>query len=305
MPKDTSLLDNPGPPTLDQLKVRFQANDFTTEQSSYDPSKATDAQNQIYVKAKSFFAEAWDRQQKAMGGKSSLRNFSDAYPLQVLENANEDLVAGTVTQILADTDLTQRIFDSWEPKIAKAIATYAESVGKSCDDLADEEVEMVIAQFASDLQGNAMNLLMQTENVPALLSELKLMQTHEDFSEQAMENWDKIDFDRKWDHTRTRIGRLLSSEDIEPDVLERGQNVLDDGAEYSIEEQIFEQQLEEAFMKTLDSTELEICRLWRLHYTQAQIAEALGYKTHSAITKRLAKMREKFDAVARKLRGTE
>ncbi len=303
MPKDTSLLDNPGPPTLDQLKAHFQANDFTTEQSSYDPSKATDAQNQIYVKAKRLFAEEWDRRQKAMGGKGSLRNFSSAYPLQVLENANEDLVAGTVTQILSDTDLTQRIFDSWEPKIAKAIATYAESVGKSC--LSDEEVEMVIAQFASALQGNAMNLLMQTENVPQLLSELKLMQTHEDFSEQAVENWDKIDFDRKWDHTRTKIGRLLSSEDIELDVLERGQNVLEDGEEYSIEEQIFEQQLEEAFMAALDSTELEICRLRKLHYTQAEIAEALGYKTHSAITKRLAKMREKFDAVARKLRGTE
>ena len=305
MPKDISLLDNPGSPTLNQLKAQFQAHDFTTEQSSYDPSKATEAQNQIYVKAKRLFAEEWDRQQKAMGGKGSLRNFSDAYPLQVLENANEDLVAGTVTQILSDTDLTQQIFDSWEPKIAKAIATYAESVGKSCDDLTDEEVEMVIALFADQLQGNAVNLLMQTENVPELLSELKLMQTHEDFSDDTIENWDKIDFDRKWDHTRTRIGRLLSSEDIEPDVLERGQNVLDDGEEYSIEEQIFEQQLEEAFMKTLDSTELEICRLRQLHYTQTEIAEALGYKTHSAVAKRLAKMREKFDAVAQKMRGTE
>ena len=189
--------------------------------------------------------------------------------------------------------------------ILSALSTYAESVGKSCDDLSDEEVEMVIALFADQLQGNAVNLLMQTENIPELLSELKLMQTHEDFSDDTIENWDKIDFDRKWDHTRTRIGRLLSSEDIEPDVLERGQNVLDDSEEYSVEEQIFEQQLEEAFMKTLDSTELEICRLRRLRYTQVEIAEVLGYKTHSAITKRLAKMREKFDAVARKLRGTE
>lgn len=305
MPKDISLLDNPGSPTLDQLKAHFQAHDFTTEQSSYDPSKATDAQNQIYVKAKRLFAEEWDRQQKTMGGKGSSRNFSGAYPLQVLENANENLVAGTVTQILSDPDLTERIFTLLEPMILSALSTYAESVGKSCDDLTDEEVETVIALFADQLQGNAMNLLMQTENVPELLSELKLMQTHEDFSQQAMENWDKIDFDRKWDHTRTRIGQLLSAEDIELDVLERGQNVLDDGEEYSIEEQIFEQQLKEAFMKTLDSTELEICRLRKLHYTQAEIAEALGYKTHSAITKRFAKMREKFDAVARKMRETE
>ena len=34
MPKDTSLPDNPGLPTLDQLKAHFQAHDFTTEQSS-------------------------------------------------------------------------------------------------------------------------------------------------------------------------------------------------------------------------------------------------------------------------------
>ena len=73
MPKDTSLLDNPGVPTLDELKAHFQANDFTTQQSSYDPSKATDAQNQIFMKAKRFFSEEWDQQQKAMGGKGSLR----------------------------------------------------------------------------------------------------------------------------------------------------------------------------------------------------------------------------------------
>lgn len=305
MPKDTSLLDKPGVPTLDELKAHFQANDFTTQQSSYDPSKATDAQNQIFMKAKRFFSEEWDQQQKAMGGKGSLRNFSDTYPLRVLERANEDLIAGTVTQILSDPDLTDRIFTSLEPSILSALSVYAASIGKDCNDLSEEEVEMGIAQFAGELQGNAVNLLMRTENVPELLGELKLMETHEDFSEDTLENWDKIDFDRKWDHTRTRIGRLLSAEDVKLDALERGQNVLDDSEEYSIEEQIFEQQLEEAFMATLDSTELEICRLRKLHYTQTEIAEALGYKTHSAIAKRLAKMREKFDAVARKMRTTE
>lgn len=305
MPKDTSLLDKPGVPTLDELKAHFQANDFTTQRSSYDPSKATDAQNQIFMKAKRFFSEEWDQQQKAMGGKGSLRNFSDTYPLRVLERANEDLIAGTVTQILSDPDLTDRIFTSLAPSILSALSAYAESVGKDCNDLSEEEVEMGIAQFAGELQGNAVNLLMRTENVPELLGELKLMETHEDFSADTLENWEKIDFDRKWDHTRTRIGRLLSAEDVKLDALERGQNVLDDGEEYSIEEQIFEQQLEEAFMATLDSTEVEICRLRKLHYTQAQIAEALGYKTHSAIAKRLAKMREKFDAVLRKLRTTE
>ena len=305
MPKDASLLDKPGVPTLDELKAHFQANDFTTQQSSYDPSKATDAQNQIFVKAKRFFSEEWDQQQKAMGGKGSLRNFSDTYPLRVLERANEDLIAGTVTQILSDPDLTDRIFTSLEPSILSALSVYAASIGKDCNDLSEEEVEMGIAQFAGELQGNAVNLLMRTENVPELLGELKLMETHEDFSEDTLENWDKIDFDRKWDHTRTRIGRLLSAEDVKLDALERGQNVLDDGEEYSVEERVFEQQLEEAFMATLDSTELEICRLRKLHYTQTEIAEALGYKTHSAIAKRLAKMREKFDAVARKMRKTE
>ena len=236
MPKDASLLDKPGVPTLDELKAHFQANDFTTQQSSYDPSKATDAQNQIFMKAKRFFSEEWDQQQKAMGGKGSLRNFSDTYPLRVLERANEDLIAGTVTQILSDPDLTDRIFTSLAPSILSALSVYAASIGKDCNDLSEEEVEMGIAQFAGELQGNAVNLLMRTENVPELLGELKLMETHEDFSEDTLENWEKIDFDRKWDHTRTRIGRLLSAEDVELDALERGQNVLDDSEEYSIEE---------------------------------------------------------------------
>ena len=68
----------------------------------------------MYMKAKGFFKEKWLSVQKSMGGKGSLKNFSANYPLQVLEKADEDLIAGTV---VVDKD-SQTIFRTTEDLIA-------------------------------------------------------------------------------------------------------------------------------------------------------------------------------------------
>ena len=51
----------------------------------------------------------------------------------------------------------------------------------------------------------------------------------------------------------------------------------------------------EDYWNTLDDTEKKIYRLREKGYTHAEIAERLGYKTHSAVTKRLKAMRKKYD----------
>ena len=51
----------------------------------------------------------------------------------------------------------------------------------------------------------------------------------------------------------------------------------------------------EDYWNTLDDTEKKIYRLREKGYTHAEIAERLGYKTHSAVTKRLKAMFEKYN----------
>ena len=50
--------------------------------------------------------------------------------------------------------------------------------------------------------------------------------------------------------------------------------------------------LENQFLDTLNGTDREIYLMRKQGLTQAEIAERLGYKTHSAVTKRMKKMRK-------------
>ena len=53
--------------------------------------------------------------------------------------------------------------------------------------------------------------------------------------------------------------------------------------------------LRDSFLSTLDDTEQRIFEMREVGRTQAEIAKQLGFKNHSAVTKRLQTMREKFE----------
>lgn len=52
--------------------------------------------------------------------------------------------------------------------------------------------------------------------------------------------------------------------------------------------------LRDEFVKTLNSTDKEIYYLWEKGLTQKEIANRLGYKTHSSISKRMKIMNKDF-----------
>lgn len=303
MPKDTTLLDSPNSPTLDELKAHFQANDFTTEQSGFDLGHATKAEQRLHEKVKSIFTKSWNKYQKEMGGNGSMLNFSNQYPLQLLQNADADLVAGAVMEILSDADLTERIFATLEPSIMESISAYAKSLDKSPDHLTDEEIETAIAEYANSLSGNAVATLMQTQNVSELLSAVKEFGAHEDFNNAIDNNHDKIDFDRKWEHSRTKIGRMLSlDEQIENEYMNPDAATEVTAIENDVDEDKRYKQLFATFYATLDSVDQQILLMREKGLTQTEIAEQLGYKSHSAVTKRLAKMKEQFDEMMRQMK---
>ena len=55
------------------------------------------------------------------------------------------------------------------------------------------------------------------------------------------------------------------------------------------------EEIRDAFANTLNSTDREIYYMREKGYTHTEIAQRLGYKTHSAVTKRRKAMREKYD----------
>jgi hypothetical protein len=109
MPKDMSLLEKDGAPTEEELKEFFRKHDFSSQVSSFDINTASESENRLYIRATKLFRGSWNDQVHALGGKKSLRNFSEFDPIRCLEKSEEKLVSGTVATIASDEDHFQSI----------------------------------------------------------------------------------------------------------------------------------------------------------------------------------------------------
>ena len=300
MLKDTSLLEKDGVPTIVELKAFFRDHDFSTQMSKYDPITAPEEQNRVYIKAKKHFLSAWNKQMKLLTGKGSLINFTSNAPARCLEEANENLVAGAVMEILTNETLCENIIASMltalEGDITAALEKYAKGHNKSVEELTEAEFALVFDQFADLFLSVMMNKLMQVESVPDILGVSKEIGEHEDFANTANTNYDKIDFKRQWSHTRSRVGEMESLDQIE----KTEHTAPDSATEFSDEDPQAHLEMVETikeFYEFLgDETDIKIFKLKANGYTQKQIAEHLGFKTHSAVGKRLKKIEEKQKA---------
>ena len=297
MLKDTSLLEKDGVTTVAELKAFFRDHDFSTQVSKYDPMVATDEQNRVYIKAKKYFLSSWNKQMKLLTGKGSLINFISNAPVRCLEEANENLVAGAVMEILTDETLCERIIDSMltalEGDITAALEKYAKAHNKTVEELTEAEFALVFDQFADLFLSVMMNKLMQVESVPEIMGIPKEIGAHEDFANTANINYDKIDFKRQWSHTRSRVGEMESlnqMEDLEHKTSELATEFSEDDPQAQLE---MVETIKEFYAFLGDETDVKIFKLKANGYMQKQIAERLGFKTHSAVGKRLKKIEEK------------
>lgn len=173
MKTDMTLLEKDCAPTIAELKAFFGDHDFSTQVSKYDPMTAPEEQNKVYIKAKKYFLSSWNKQMKLLTGKGSLINFTSNAPVRCLEEANENLVAGAVMEILSDETLCESIMDSiltaLEGDITAELEKYAKARNKTVEDLTEEEFDLVFNQFVDLFLGVMMNKLMQVESVPEIM----------------------------------------------------------------------------------------------------------------------------------------
>lgn len=141
------------------------------------------------------------------------------------------------------------------------------------------------------------NALMTAQKTPEIFAALHKGDTkltaHEDFNDSVCENHDKINFLKRWTHSDTQLGAALSLEEV----MESDRDAVENASDFfspaeSTEEAYME--LRNGFLATLSEDDRAIFIMRENGKTQKEIAEALGYKTHSAVTKRLQAMREQF-----------
>ena len=283
------------PEQVNELQSFFQQNDFTSNMALEREHNFEGEQAKIFVRTKKIFGEYWLGNLRKLGVKRKMKNFSKDHPVNFLENADADYFSEQISEIYTDPDklneYVDRFFEMYEEPVMLGLDCYAKSVGKEVDDLSDEEIHTVVEKVAGVIDETLIETVMQGQQVPEIFGISRKVPQHEDFTEKLSQ--DKINFYNKWTHANTKLGApLLFSElsDDESTGIEGARNFFDNNP---AEEQRYKF-LREEFAKTLNSTDREIYYLAEQGYKQKEIAQRLGYKTHSAVSKRMKIMNKDF-----------
>lgn len=284
------------PITDEELKAIFRSNDYTTYVPKYDARTATAEENKVHSRAKALFYKSWCGQLRGMGGKASLKNFSKDYPVKLLEQTDENIIAEQVVEVLNDESKLQSVFEvfftSMKKPLDDALLAQATSLEKTPEELTDDEIMQAVDKVADALMNTMIGKMMVSQSVPEIMQITKKHGAHEDFNPNVKDNHDRIDFERKWDHTRTKLGKMLSFDELDQD---------DESLAYWDDEPIDDEaafvDLTKRFLASLDDDiDRDIVMFKLKGKTQSEIAETLGF-SQSAIAKRLKKIKVKFDAI--------
>ena len=286
MKMDRTLLDKDGTPTIEEMKEYFQKHDYTTATPLVDYEKLTPPQRKVIQKAGRIFEKAWLDNLKGLGGKRSFRDFSDDYPVRKLERADADLVAGAVVQIMEDEDMYKRVLNSFfvamQEPIMRALEEYAAANEKMIEHLTEKEIMAVIDEVADAADCRMIHLMMLTQSVPEIMEITKNNEAHEDFNENVANNFPRMNHMRRWIHSDTKVGAPLSLEECDPEGEYLGKP---DESDLSVKE----------FLATLNDTDRAIALLRIQGMNLQEIANCLGYKTHSAVSKRIKALEQKWE----------
>ena len=283
------------PEQLDELQSFFQQNDFTANMTLNRECNLKGEQAEIFVRTKKIFGEYWLGNLRPLGVNRKMKNFSKDFPVNLLENADADYFSEQISEIYTDPDklneYIDRFFEMYGEPVMLGIDCYAKSVGKEANDLTDEEIHTVVEKVAGVIDETLIETVMQGQQVSEIFGISKKIPQHEDFSEQL--NQDKINFYNKWTHCKTKLGAPLLFSELSEDEMTDIEGAKMFFANNPEEERryIF---LRDEFAKTLNSTDKEIYYLSEKGLTQKEIADRLGYKTHSAVSKRMKIMNKNF-----------
>ena len=283
------------PKQLTELQSFFQQNDFTANMTLDREYDFDGEQSEIFVRTKKIFGEYWLGNLRPLGVKRKMKNFSKDHPVNFLENADADYFSEQIFEIYADPDklseYIDRFFEMYGESVMLGLDCYAKSVSKEVDDLTDEEIHTVVEKVAGVIDETLIEMVMQGQQVPQIFGISRKVPQHEDFTEKVSQ--DKINFYNKWTHANTKLGAPLLFSELSEDEATNIEGAKMFFANNPEEERryIF---LRDEFAKTLNSTDREIYYLLEKGITQKEIAKRLGYKTHSAVSKRMKIMNKDF-----------
>lgn len=251
--------------TLEKLREQFQNNDFTkTALKPY--SEYTMKELESYNQIRSYIHENWKELLKDLGIKNPMACFSKDYPPELVREYLEKLIADIIISIDRDEKVLENILETFVFPILEQ---------ENCDELADRYLH------------NTVNALMQTVNIKGLAEISKEYSSDEDFSKSQNTNYPKMDHDKKWNHTRSKIKTESLDELLENDEEDIMQQDFD-AESLAITNVTLKEIIEKA-----DEQEKQILKMLSMGCTQSEIAKGLGI-SQSTVSKKLAKIRKPY-----------
>lgn len=281
---------------IKEIKNIFKKNDITEgcplkPEIDLPPDKAD-----VFNRTKKIFAQYWKDNLKGLGINQSMKNYSKDHPVNFLMNVDGNILSEVIAELYdqlnveSDVDFIDAFCAMYQKPLMIGVEGYAKKLGKTPDDLADEELMFVIDKVAGIIIEETLKVVMIGQRVPELFDLSHKTAVIEDFNENQKENHPKIDFERKMYGLRRKFDCLLSFEELaENDLVE----LSPEDEAFEISELDFDK-IMVSILDTLDDTDRTICSMKMEGKTQYEIARELGYKNHSAVTKRMAKIKEKI-----------
>ena len=283
--------------STEELQELAKSAEYLSKSFTRDVHNDGDENKKIFDRAGEIYSQFWNNEMLDEIGKKSLQNFSKDAPVNMLADGLENVILSAVDHLIETDqmdDIVSVVGAFNKDEIDEISLEYAKKHNKNVEDLTAEDMNEVLSIFSDDLLANRMKQLQEVYQLKGLFDLQKQMSADEDFNENVLENHDKIDHIRRTQHTRTKIGASLSLDELqetENDILsDRGTSV-----EEIVETQTMSE-LENICLSVLNEEEKAIFKFLKAGKTQEEIADALGYKTQSAISKKINKMKEKIKA---------
>lgn len=229
-----------------------------------------------------------------LGFKRNMNNFSNKHPVNLLMSADAQYISDEAMKIFEDAEQTdaavEQYFELFAPLIEAAGESYCAAKGKTEDELDDNDLQCIMDRVTSVVNEELMNVVMQGQQISAVNRVAHQNLTHEDFGDKH--NWDYSNFRERWTRCDTMVKEMLS---LDAELEKEAEN---DDLRFTIEPghevDFISQPLFNEFCERLNDTDTTIFHMRMEGRTHQQIAEKLGYKTHSAVLKRVKKIAERW-----------
>lgn len=154
----------------------------------------------------------------------------------------------------------------------------------------DNEIPFCDPEDVRQLMKQVVEQTIEEQGWGPMLEVIRDMPCDEDF-----EKWDtnvRKDFLRKWYHTRSKRVQTVSLEECMEDENSNIHSLPDPKGDFT--EQVESEDFCRRFKATLSQKDMAILELRVEGYTLEEIADRLGYKTHSAVVKRMTAIKKRF-----------